>query len=391
VASEERNPRLKIAHLTVRDPTDRNSWSGTNFTILKALEEHCGDVTNLGPLHDSSEFAGRALRKVIGRLTGKTFLYTHRIPLARRLARAVEAKLHAGSFDVIFCSASSTALAYLETDLPVVYLSDATIHLLVDYYQEFRNLWPSHADMANEIERRAIANSTRLIYPSAWAAQSAISDYHADPRIIDLIPFGANLQQIPDRQQALRVPPSPPFRLLFVGTNWQRKGGDIALETIASLRELGIPAHLTIVGAQPPASYPRDLVTVIPFIDKNDPEKATQLAKIYRDSHLFLLPTRADCSPIVLSEANAYGLPAISTNTGGVTGIVREGINGYLLAPEARGRSYAERIAMIYNDPALYAKLREGSRMEYETSLNWPAWGQAVSQVLRKAILAKSK
>jgi glycosyltransferase involved in cell wall biosynthesis len=43
---------------------------------------------------------------------------------------------------------------------------------------------------------------------------------------------------------------------------------------------------------------------------------------------VFVLPTQADCVPVVLTEASAYGLPILSTAVGGVSTIGEDKVNG---------------------------------------------------------------
>src|SRR5207248_2243957 len=97
--------------------------------------------------------------------------------------------------------------------------------------------------------------------------------------------------------------------------------------------------------------------------------------KLLMLTDFLLVPTRADCAPIVFGEADAFGLPVITTNTGGVSEIVRDGENGFLLPYGTRGVDYAEVIARIYSDDERYAELVQASRAAFEDRLNWDAWG----------------
>ena len=95
---------------------------------------------------------------------------------------------------------------------------------------------------------------------------------------------------------------------------------------------------------------------------------------------------RADCIPFVFNEANAFGLPMITADTGGVPDIIKNGENGYVLPYSARGSEYAQMIAEIYQDEQRYTALVQSSRAAFESRLNWDAWGRAVKDVLLKVI-----
>src|SRR5581483_5051131 len=175
-------------------------------------------------------------------------------------------------------------------------------------------------------------------------------------------------------------------RLLFIGTNWERKGGPIAYETLLKLEEMGIQATLTVCGSVPPAHISHERMTVIPFPDKNDEQQRKMLEQLYIDADFLLFPTRNDCYGIVVCEASAYGLPVLASATGGVPGVVREGENGFLLPYEADGAAYAALIAEVYADDRRYAELVRSSRVTFDTLLNWDAWGNAVKSLIAEMV-----
>lgn len=250
---------------------------------------------------------------------------------------------------------------------------------MIDYYSDFSH--PLSQREGNLLEQRAISKAKKLIYSSDWAAQSAIKDYGAPPEKVHIIPFGANLDWI-SPIPANRERKDQRCNLLFIGKDWQRKGGDLVLAALEKLEELGIPAQLAIVGCQPPGKLPGNKIRVIPYLNKNRDEDARLLEQLFFEADFFVLPTRADCSPIVMAEANAFGLPVISTYTGGLPTIIRDGVNGYLLPLTATGEDFAKVISTVFRDEKKYLELRATSRQEYENRLNWNVWTQRVADVI---------
>ncbi len=171
-----------------------------------------------------------------------------------------------------------------------------------------------------------------------------------------------------------------------MGIGWERKGGDIAYETLRALHALGIEAELIICGSTPPPGITREHMTVIPYLDKNDERQAREIEKLYALSDFLLLPTRADCAPNVFKEANAFALPVITTATGGVADIVRDGENGYALPYGARGDAYARVIADLWRDSSRYQQLAQSSRAAYDERLSWDAWAKAVYKIMREFV-----
>ena len=155
------------------------------------------------------------------------------------------------------------------------------------------------------------------------------------------------------------------------------------------LKQKGINPHLDIIGCVPPHDLSAEKnVTVIPFLDKNKEEDFQQLQKIFLQTDFLLLPTRAECAGVVFSEASAYGIPSITTDTGGVTSYVQDGINGYALPFNAGAKIYAEKIFKLYTDKS-WRKLKISSRQYYDSKLNWALWGNRFQEIAEMFQLAK--
>lgn len=372
--------RLRIAFLTPQDPLSKRSWSGTIYFMSQALQKHCGDVTFLGPF-SARQLGGKVYNRLVRRLLGKRYDYSHSLSYARKCAKFFEKKLEGRSFDVIFAPAAATGLAFLNTRVPIVYASDVTFALLHNYYPEFTNLLEISTRDGNIIEKAAISNSRIALFSSEWAGQSAVRDYGAEPAKIRVIPFGANLDTLPLKDVVLNRGKSGRLRLLFLAVNWFRKGGDIAFETLVSFTKQGIDAELIVCGCVPPTGVSHERMTVIPFLSKDDPVQMKVLTDLFLTADFLLLPTRYDCTPIVFCEANAFGMPVVTTDTGGVSSLISDGVNGIMLPSSARGDQYADAIYGLYRDDVQYAALNRSSRAAFEERLNWDSWALSVGKV----------
>jgi glycosyltransferase involved in cell wall biosynthesis len=213
-----------------------------------------------------------------------------------------------------------------------------------------------------------------------------VRDYGVDEAKVRVLPYGANLERVPAREDALAPKPEGPLTLLWLGVDWERKGGPIALETVRLLRAGGTDARLVVVGCVPPGGADAEAVRVLPRLDKGVPAQAAELERLLRESHFLFLPTRADCYGIVFCEASAYGTPSIATDTGGVPGAVHEGRNGHLLPLGADAGAYTSLIREIWDEPARYHALCASSRALYDERLNWDAWGKEVGRMMEELI-----
>lgn len=381
----DRGRRIRIALLTPQDPLSKRSWSGTIYHMARALQEQCGEVTLLGPV-PGTQRGGRICNRLTQLLLGKRYDYSHSLSYARTCARYFTRKLAAADYDIIFAPAAATGLAFLTSGIPIVYASDATFALLHNYYPEFSNLLPRSIRWGNLIEKAAIQKSRIALFSSQWAAESACTDYGADPAKIRIIPFGANLDTVPPKNGVALRKKSAKVSLLFLAVNWQRKGGDIALATLGALLDRGIAAELIVCGCQPPAGVSHPCLTVIPFLDKDNPQERNALNDLFQTTDFLLLPTRYDCTPIVICEANAFGVPVLATDTGGVSSLINEGENGLLLPFSAKGAHYADAIAKVIHDEECWSALRHTSRAAFDERLNWDAWARSVGTLFAEIL-----
>jgi len=383
----QNSSRPRIAFLTEANPFDKRSWSGSLYYIGQSLQQHCGDVAYVGPfVHPEPTLLNKIRTKSSLILLKQRYLHETNMRDARNFGKIATEKLAVLSPDLIVSAASQTVLAFLETTIPIVWVSDTNFLQLMGYYPYYSHLTRRSRHEVCIIEQRALEKIHTFVITSTWGARSVIEDYHADPKHVYVVPFGANLDTVPGRAVVENRKLSERCTLLFMGVEWQRKGGEIALATLIELERLGVDTELIVCGCIPPANFTHPRMTVIPFLDKNDPHQQQQLEQLFITSDFLLLPTRADGAPNVFREAGAFGLPVITTNTGGISSIIRDGVNGYMLPSTAQGQDFAALISAIYRDEQRYQRLALSSRTEYEERLNWDAWGQSVYDILQSGL-----
>lgn len=377
-------PQLKIGFLSFHNYLDKTSFSGTPYYMHRALQNQNIELVNLGfPYYPHTLYRKieQKLRHVVSMFQSPASSIFRESTRYKNFDAKVEQQLRDNPCDAIIAPVASSELNFLETNVPIVYLSDATPRLIYDYYHI-----PQTAEEFAIYEQReiiALLKSKMLVYSSHWAADSALKSYNASADKVKVIPFGANIDNVPTHGEiTAKLKPSR-WKLLFVGVNWERKGGIIAYETLLSLLDRGIDAELTIVGCNPPENVKHERVKVIPFLNKNIPDQRDRFNQLFLESHFFVFPTRADCSPIVTCEANAFGLPIVTSDVGGLPTIIKNGVNGFSLPFTAPGKDYADAIAENIKDFQQYEKLVLSCRQEYDTRLNWNTWAEQLLQVIK--------
>ena len=380
---------MKIGFASRLNPLDKRSWSGTTYYTYKQIKKNYEvEIYNYKWTWRVREWLTmqKSLNKrVFKKNTAVEFLRSY----AKYFSRQLEKDLKKRKVDVLFVSASSQLITFLETDIPIIYMTDGTFQQLQGYYESFSNLAAYNIKQGIELDKKAFQKTAHCMLASEWNKNSAINDYGIDAEKISVVPCGANLDAVPSVAD-LNLIASGHCRLLFLGVEWERKGGDIALETFRLLKQKGINPHFHIIGCVPPVDVSAEKdITFIPFLDKNKPEDFQQLHKIFLQTDFLLLPTRAECAGVVFSEASAYGIPSITTNTGGVSTYVQDGLNGYTLPLNAVAEAYAQKIEQLVSDPQAMRSLKLSSRKFYEEKLDWDLWGRQFQKIAERLVKEK--
>ncbi len=378
---------MRIAVINRLDTRDVGVLSGATHFMIKALEARSVSVTTLGPMPSKWIERSRYLHGA-ARIIGRRYDWMHSSAAARELAQKFADRLSKDNYDVIFAPLASTEIAYLNTELPIVYLTDMTVALGSSYYDALKNLLPFTAGEGERIERLAIQKAARIVVPSEWAAGSFLKDYGCDAGKVQVVSYGANLSTPPTREEAIAERDIDTCRLLLLGVNWERKGGPLAFRVLQLLLDAGVKAELIVCGCQPPSDVAHPALRVIPFLKKDRPEDALQLRQLLLSSTFLILPSQAEAWGLVFGEASACGLPSVTRNTGGISSVIRQGVNGLCLPANAEPEQYAAEILGLLNNPERYRSLCLSSRDEYETRLNWDAWAQRMIDIFDQVKLS---
>jgi glycosyltransferase involved in cell wall biosynthesis len=371
---------LKVAVVNCLDTRDVRVLSGASHFMIRALERHGADVTQLGPLPSRWMQVARYLHGA-AKVMGRAYDWHHNLLASRAFGRNFAQRLGGGNYDVIFAPLASTEIAFLETEVPIVYLTDMTVASGKSYYGALTNLLPLTEREGATIEKKATERAAAIVAPSDWAIRSFEKDYGYDSARLHVVSYGANLDDPPTRDEALAERDTRTCRLLLLGVDWERKGGPLALATLKALLEGGIDAELLVCGCEPPAGVNHPSMRVLPFLRKDNPAQALELRRLLLTSTFLIVPSKAEAWGFVFGEASACGLPSVTRDTGGVSSVVRDEVNGLLLPADAEAAAYASRIRKVLEQPGRYRELCISSRDEYETRLNWDRWASRMLEI----------
>ena len=186
----------------------------------------------------------------------------------------------------------------------------------------------------NVLSRAKYRAAARFLAVSS-AVAGALEAAGVPPAKIAVVPDGLPVEAFVDAP----APPAPPFRLVHVGAFDGRKGQEVAVDVVARLVRRGVDATMQFLGSGPERSAVEARAAAAGVTDRcvfagEVADVATTLAA----SHLLLLPSDSEGSPLALVEAMAAGCPVLAHAVGGIPELTDHGAAGALvssLAPEA--------------------------------------------------------
>ncbi|MEM9751631.1 MAG: glycosyltransferase family 4 protein [Pseudomonadota bacterium] len=240
---------------------------------------------------------------------------------------------------------------------------DASYSIALDVTGALRRRTPGFNQVSSgaiEREARLFKGAAALFPMSEWTAASLRDDYAVDERrILTIEPSPRDVA--PGEPHPALDAFRPTKRLLFVGGDFERKGGPELLE---AARQLGDGVGLVIAG--PPAERFAGTPGVLALgpVD-NDALRR----RVMPFCHLLALPSRKDMTPWVLAEANAAGLPSIVSNLAALPGLTdyAEGTNVIVSVEPSAIAATAER---LLRDETRRRHLGEAARARFERFQN---------------------
>ena len=374
----------KLLYVTIEDPFSRKSWSGVLFSIKNELIKYYDLEYLVIPL--SRNFFVRFYYKIKYVVTGKQTRREYTMRRAKKTSKILSDKLSNGKYDAVFAKEIS-CLAFVCADIPIISYSDSTTASLMDYY--YHNVSECSIRTANYIQKKSFDNSSHIIMTNKWAMDSAIRDFAISPDKITIVHTGANIeddiyQQIEHREKLEQNV----VNLLFCAVDWNRKGGDIAVDTLRTLNKIDSERKyiLHIYGCTPPYNIIDNSIKLYGFLDRDDEKQRGTFYKLWENTDIFIAPVKADCAAASFCEACAYGVPSITYDTGGIADHVVNGFNGYRLPTNANPSDFANKIRELMDDPHKLNEMKMNSRRLYEDDLNWRVAGIKIRDVIMEEI-----
>jgi glycosyltransferase involved in cell wall biosynthesis len=321
VVSEQAGPRggrPRVAVASVGDPESLATWSGVTAGLVRALRE-LGIATmpvDLSLRHPFEEIllaAGAARTRNRFDAHGAPLTIAARSMLARRRGMAgLDGVIQIGSGFI------------LSADTPYVTLEDMTLRQGGATHPVFSRM--SARGVAAWEKRRAVVYERAHMCAAAshWTADSLVGDYGVQPERVAVVGFGANHLAASAERDWSRP------RFLFVGVDWERKGGPQLLRAFSRLHDVDPQTTLDLVGGHPPVD--QEGVTAHGELSKSRAEDRRLIGELFARCTCLAVPSLIEPFGIVYVEAGSSGIPSIASGAGGGGDIVGSD-GGIVVAP----------------------------------------------------------
>ncbi len=298
-------------------------------------------------------------------------------PMFRRIRDMVRERV-SGSGDYRFTFQTQSLFDASVPGIPHFVYTDHTV-AVNDHYplRNRRHIYYSRRWL--RLEPEIYRNATAVFTMSDHVSRSLRDDYGLPAGRAIRVGVGCNAFRdgvLPD----LAAAPRDRYErknILFVGTEWDLKGGPELAAAFALVLETHPDARLTVVGASPELDLPNcEVHGVVPLERVRD---------FFSEATVFCMPSRGDAFGIVFVEAFLSGLPVVALNIGAAPDIVRDGVTGHLLDPDDI-EGLARKLSAILGDPEGCRRMGEAGRKLAEESYTWSRVGLRLKEEIIRLI-----
>lgn len=315
---------LRIGFACMWSHDESMTWSGTPWHLRSALQRQV-HVLDLGHHFGPEQHLLRAAtaRRTSG---GNRSMWKYSRATRMLAGAGINRKVRSGAVDAVVMIQDIAPL-----DVPYYVYQDLSFDLLIRHIEagnegarlQFEGLDTSMLRRLRERQHDVYRRSAKVVAMSQWLADSLINDTGLPPEQVAVVAPGCNVPLIDVSDD---VAPGP-LSVLFVGREFDRKGGDLLVDAVALLRSRGHDVRVTIIG---PPSWPRSTRQVDGVRYLGEVPYRVVADEMARH-HLFALPSVFEPFGLAYAEAMACGLPIVGPNQFAVPEIVDHPDDGRLI------------------------------------------------------------
>lgn len=289
-----------------------------------------------------------------------------------QIKRQIDAYIRSRLSDYAFSFQTQSQYDASVPDLPHFVYTDHTHLANLDYPdfdpdQLFARSWIT-------LERTIYLNATKTFTMSQHVKRSIIEQYGCDPNRVSCVFAGSNA-----------VTDSTPLdnaghangNILFVGVEWERKGGPELEEAFKLVLQKHPRATLTIVGCSPTINLPNCRIAGYVGLDK--------VSAFFSQASVFCLPSRIEPFGIACVEAFMHKLPVVASRIGALPDLIEDGQTGRLVSP-GNSRQLADALCDLLGNPQKCQRLGEAGYTLVRDRYTWPAVGARLKKEIEESL-----
>lgn len=379
---------MKILYINDEHTSAGDSGTFYNYYLLKGFRENGVEIEEFNYFHSPNKIFYKIKEIIINQFSKKRHTL-HREPgIYKSKCRAINREITAKDYDAVLTH-GSLLTTYLETNKPVAFYTDAVFAALVESYPYYRDLNELTKRNGHFLEKLGLKNSDLYIFATPWAADAAINHYNAHEGKILIAPMGPLFEHDFTDNQLIEIAgkkaQSEGLNFVIIGTEWERKGGDIFVETLNIIKDKGIDVKGHFIGFK---EFPMKNIGFEyqnhGYIKKSTSDGKKLFLNIMNECHFLFVPSRGEAQGQVFPEANMLAVPSISYAIGGIPFVLKDKINGILEPAGSKPADFANRIIFYHKNREDYLKLCNSSLEYFNVNLSWKASAKKIIERMKE-------
>jgi glycosyltransferase involved in cell wall biosynthesis len=213
-------------------------------------------------------------------------------------------------------------------------------------------------------ERDLYSSADAVAASGSHVQRTLVEKYGCDPSRVTTVHIGANVEIVPVSTELERYAAK---HVVFVGVEWERKGGPALVEGFLRAAKDHPDARLTIVGCSPALSDPR--ISVV------GPVPRSEVPRHYETASVFCMPSVVEPLGIAAVEASLFRLPVVATRIGGFFETVTDNETG-ILVPLHDPSAIAAALGRLFGAPDLARRMGMAGFERNRTRFDWNEVGK---------------
>lgn len=234
---------------------------------------------------------------------------------------------------------------------------DYTTKLAELNYPRWFGLSISDAPHWYDLERNLYRRCARIFTTSESTRASFIRHYGVPAERVQVV--GVGVQRLFEHERKTYDENT----VLFVGIDFERKGGPVLLKAFAEVKKRLPAAKLLIVGPRPGRVQPG-----VEWLGHVTDREMVQ--ELFAQATVFAIPSVCDPFPRVVFEAMSHALPVVGSTSDGIPEMISEGKTGFLVSTRDTD-ALAERLYQLLSSSELCARLGKAGRAEVSQRFMW--------------------